>query len=267
MPPKSWRQLNKNAPIPSASSAQNQNQLALPSGSESRSTTSLDGFKPQTSSSLSFFDTLTQFADACMGVWPEDKELQSMSEYLKTKKDDEDFKNKLTSNFHETYKDLYLSANKKDVSLFLEKKPLFEELQVAKKMDTATNEVKDTVFEYIRLLVQWSSMHSMYAKCPEKMMSSIAAIASDFSSKIESGTMDFSTLNPLTLGQELMGSMSQDDIENFTRSLMEDGGDNIRNMMSGMVNNLSHGGLANIPGGEGMADMLKSMLNAQSQMD
>ena len=92
------------------------------------------------------------------------------------------------------------------------------------------------------------------------MMSSIAAAARDFSSKIESGEMDFSKLNPMTLGQELMGSMSRDDIENFTRSVMEDGGENIKNMMTGMVNNLSQGG--GIPGGEGMADMLKMMLNS-----
>lgn len=262
--------MKKNEPIPSSGGSSTEMVVTPgPGGSGVRggspgSPLIPENFQPQLSSCVSFYDTLIQFGQACTEVWPEDAELKAMLDSLMAKKTDADFSDytkMLTVKFHESYKDLYLASNKKDISIFDDaNKPLFAKLQIKKKLQDASTEIKDTVFEYIRLLVQWSGMHSMYVKCPETMMSSIAAAARDFSSKIESGEMDFSKLNPMTLGQELMGSMSRDDIENFTRSVMEDGGENIKNMMTGMVNNLSQGG--GIPGGEGMADMLKMMLNS-----
>jgi hypothetical protein len=264
MPPKSWRQLKKNEAIPSSSfplpiANTNSTDLSLTSSS-SKSTIVSEDFQPQLSSCVSFYDTLVQFGGACLDVWPEDLELKSLLKVLEDHNGDESYAKFITTQFHESYKDLYLASNKKDESIFSSEKPLFKELQVQKKMSEASSEIKDTIFEYIRLLVQWAGMYSMYAKCPENMMSSIAAAARDFSLKIESGDMDFSKLNPMTLGQDLMGSMSKEDIENFTKSIMEDGGENIKNMMTGMVNNLTQGA-GGIPGGEGMADMLKMMLN------
>ena len=72
----------------------------------------------------------------------------------------------------------------------------------------------------------------------------------------------------MTLGQELMSTMKPEDLDSFTKSLMEDGGDNIRSMMTGMVNSLSENGNLNLPGGDAMAEMLKQMLNsAQAPSD
>jgi len=264
MPPKSWRQLKKNESIPSSTSTE---LTVLPHSSNTNNAnapnaTSIgEDFQPQLSSCFSFYDTLVQFGGACAEVWPQDIELKNLLITLTEKKGDPGYAKMITVKFHESYKDLYVASNKKDSSIFDGDKPLYARLQVKKKFEEASPEIKETVFEYIRLLVQWAGMHSMYAKCPDNMMSSIAAAARDFSSKIESGDMDFSKLNPMSLGQELMGSMSKDDIDNFTRSIMEDGGENIKNMMTGMVNNLAQGG-AGLPGGEGMADMIKMMMNS-----
>jgi hypothetical protein len=263
MPPKSWRQLKKNDVIPASS------EVALVPSNRTNEPLISEDFQPQLSSCISFYDTLVQFGTACVEVWSEDVELKSLVEHVVSKKGDADFATQITTQFHESYKDLYLGSNKKDISIFLKDKPFFKVLNVHEKLSKASSEIQDTVFEYIRLLVQWSGMYSMYTKCPDNMMSSIAAAARDFSSKIESGDLDFSKINPMTLGQELMGTMSPDDIEKFTRSIMEDGGENIKNMMTGMVNNLSQGSTG-LPGGEGMADMIKMMLSSampESQMD
>ena len=256
MPPKSWRQLKKNEAIPSSTEL-----TILPSNSTSSSGVVSEDFKPQMSSCVSFYDTLTQFGAACIEVWPEDVELKLLLTEINQKKGDLSFAKTITVKFHETYKDLYLASNKKDSSIFKEDKPLFAKLNLLKKYEGASPEIQETVFEYIRLLVQWAGMHSMYAKCPDAMMNSIASAARDFSSKIESGNMDFSKLNPMTLGQDLMGSMSKDDIESFTRSIMDEGGDNIKNMMTSMVNNLTQGPGGGIPGGDGLVDMIKMMMS------
>ena len=274
MPPKSWRQLKKNESIPSSSteltvsSSSNNNNNNNNSGQTTNASIGgiAEDFQPQLSSCFSFYDTLVQFGGACAEVWPHDTELKNLLVTLTEKKGDPGYAKMITVKFHESYKDLYVASNKKDPSIFDGVKALFSKLQVKKKFEEASTEIKETVFEYIRLLVQWAGMHSMYAKCPDNMMSSIAAAARDFSSKIESGDMDFSKLNPMSLGQELMGSMSKDDIESFTRSIMEDGGENIKNMMTGMVNNLAQGG-AGLPGGEGMADMIKMMMNSTMPSD
>jgi hypothetical protein len=254
MPPKSWRQLKKNEPIPPSTEL-----TILPAQPTGGGAVSED-FKPQMSSCVSFYDTLVQFGAACTEVWPEDEELKVLLSEINERKGDFAFAKTITVKFHDTYKDLYLASNKKDSSIFKEDKPLFARLKVLEKYERASPEIKETVFEYIRLLVQWAGMHSMYAKCPDKMMNSIAAAARDFSSKIESGNMDFSKLNPMSLGQDLMGSMSKDDIESFTRSIMDEGGENIKNMMSSMVNNLAQGP-GGIPGGEGLVDMIKMMMS------
>jgi hypothetical protein len=266
MPPKSWRQLKKNENIPATSEVALVPHISLSSQPEPLIS---EDFKPQLSSCMSFYDTLVQFGVACTEVWSDDSELKSLVELVVSKKGDTDFARTITEKFHESYKDLYLGSNKKDISIFENDKPYFKVLDVYKKLSAASPDILETVFEYIRLLVQWAGMYSMYTKCPDNMMSTIAAAARDFSSKIESGDLDFSKINPMTLGQELMGNMSSDDIESFTRSIMEDGGENIKNMMTGMVNNLSQGS-SGLPGGEGMADMIKMMLSSampDSKMD
>jgi len=94
-------------------------------------------------------------------------------------------------------------------------------------------------------------------------MASIATVAKDFGSKLESGSFDLSTLNPMQLGQQLMGSMSPEDMEQFTASLMEDGGDNIKSMMSGMLKNISSmPGLQEMAGGQDIAEMMKKMMES-----
>ena len=263
MAPKSWRQLKKNDVIPATPSASDG---TLAEGS----TTTIvpEDFQPGESACKSFIDTVVQFGSACVDVWPEDSKIKNLLETVHVKKSDETFVTFLTKEFHSTYKDLYSDFNKKDLSVFEKDKPFFTELCIGEKMKNATPEVRETVFEYIRLMVQWSTMHSMYSKCPSNMMNTIASAAKNFTSKLETGDLDFSKLNPMTLGQELMSTMKPEDLDSFTKSLMEDGGDNIRSMMTGMVNSLSENGNLNLPGGDAMAEMLKQMLNsAQAPSD
>jgi hypothetical protein len=42
---------------------------------------------------------------------------------------------------------------------------------------------------------------------------------------------------------------------------MDEGGDNIKNMMTSMVNNLTQGPGGGIPGGDGLVDMIKMMMS------
>ena len=62
---------------------------------------------------------------------------------------------------------------------------------------------------------------------------------------------------------EFFNAMSPEDMEQFTASLMEDGGDNIKSMMSGMLKNISSmPGLQEMAGGQDIAEMMKKMMES-----
>jgi hypothetical protein len=123
-------------------------------------------------------------------------------------------------------------------------------VHAAAKYASAEPALRDTLWEYLRSLMQYAGMVDMYSKCPRGMLNSISNIAHGLLGKMQTGEVDPSKLNPLELGQMMMQTMSTEDLESFGSAIMSSG--NLDTMMtimqSTMGGAMAGGGGA---GGEG----------------
>jgi hypothetical protein len=237
---------------------------AIPTPSRTSSVTTDVGANPQDSTAIVFFDICVDFSTACAEVWPSDEVMKIQAARISSKKSTKEKQEEglnLAKLFHSTFVDHY--------SLIVSKKPEFFALPIeglvsvnaSAKFASSPEDVRETVWEYLKSLVQYAGMVDMYSKCPQKMLDSISGVAGGLIAKLQSGELDPSNLNPIALGQMMMQQMSTEDLEGFGKAIMEGG--NMDSMMSIMQSTMGAGG---IPGmGMGGMDMnaVMSMLNSQ----
>jgi len=234
---------------------------------------------PRDSTSLVFFDMCFEFATACAEVWPQDAVIGDAARRLggisaagsdaKTAEGRE-----LAARFHADFSPHYAKIAAKDAAIFSLPLTSLSSISAAVKYASSDQGVRDTVWEYLRTLVQYAGMVDVYAKCPQAMLDSISSVAGELVGKLQSGELDASNMNPLQLGQMMMQSMRPEDLESFGQALLSGG--NMDSMMNLMQSALGGGGLlgsmpaglAGMMGGSGepvpdMA-MLASLMGAGS---
>ncbi len=244
-----WRKAGQNPQKPSVP----ENRLIT---SPTISPSSFDGdfsTNPHDSTSVVFFDVCADFAKASADVWSTDtvilehsKKLQELvNEPFSVKKE---HGQRLAKLFHQTFVKQYSEVVSKNPVFF--SSPAFEVIHGRKKYDLAPNEIKNTVWEYFKQLVQYAGMIDMYSKCPPGMLDAISGVAGGLISKLQSGDMDLNSLNPVQLGQMMIKDMNPDDLEGFGNAILEGG--NIDSMMSIMQSTI--GGM-----GGSQADLISKM--------
>lgn len=208
---------------------------------------------PQDSTALVFFDVMQEFASASAEVWPTDTVLKDFNASLVSAQGKKlDIGKTLGKKFHEHFASLYPKILAKDGSVFSESfSAELSELNLAGKYASSPQEIRDTVWEYLRSMVQYAGMLDMYSKCPQGMLDSISAVAGGLIGKLQNGELDASNLNPLQLGQMMMQDLSPEELEGFGNAIMNGG--NMESMMSIVQSSMgSMGGMPGMPGMGGM---------------
>lgn len=220
-----------------------------------------------------FLDMGLQFLDASVEVWPEDAviaEWKRQADAARATRSGDAMRALAVAAqaaFHADFKDCYDKLRNKDDSVFLQALPLLQQLQAGQKWSAAHESVKATVWDYLTELAQFSSMCTLYNKCPGGIMSKVTSMASALVSRVESGEMGMKDINPLELSQQMLAGMDQAELDAFGQELMS-GGDiaGMMAMVQGMVGNMGAetgmpglAGLLSGGGGGGLAGLASLM--------
>lgn len=217
-----------------------------------------DALNPENSTAIVFYEAANEFASACAEVWPSDAvivaeaaRLAAVGSALEAKQAEGA---RLAALFHDAFADNYGLIQRKDAAFFDLPDAGLVAVHAAAKYASAAPPLRDTLWEYLRSLMQYAGMVDMYSKCPRGMLNSISNLAHGLLGKMQTGEVDPSKLNPLELGQMMMQSMSTEDLESFGTAIMSGG--NLDTMMtimqSTMGGALGGGGGA---GGDGGLDL------------
>lgn len=212
---------------------------------------------PQESTAVVFFDVCADFAAACAEVWPSDATLVSQAARLAALKSQSEKISeglRLAKAFHAGFVDHYAEIVAKKPEVFHVAHEGLLAVNAAAKYASSPPDVRETVWEYLRSLVQYAGMADMYSKCPQAMLDSISGVAGGLIAKLQSGELDPNNLNPIVLGQMMMQQLSSEDLEGFGQAIMEGG--NMDSMMSIMQSTMG-GGMSGMP--SGMPDMSSIM--------
>ena len=214
---------------------------------------------PQDSTSIVFYDVCTDFACACAEVWPSDLIVVNESKRLVSQGTSNEAKKveglKLAKAFHAAFVEHYSLIVAKKGEFFSLPIDFMVKVHASSKYANSPADVRETVWEYLRSLVQYAGMVDMYSKCPQAMLDSITGVAGGLIAKLQSGEMDPNNLNPMVLGQMMMQQMSSEDLEGFGQAIMEGG--NMESMMSIMQSTMASGGIPGMPAG--MSNMMGAM--------
>lgn len=187
-----------------------------------------------------FGQLVFQFLEASCEVWSTDTVLAEWkatfdannAEPAKAK----EFTQRLFTQFVAEFKPLYPKLNAKDMSVFDEPLELFVKANVAQKMKAADEGTRDTVWEYIKQIVQSATIGDVYSSCPDEMIKRVAGMADKIVKQIETGAFDISQLNPAEISKQMMEGIDPAQIEEWGKSLMNSGNiDSIMGMMSGLM--------------------------------
>lgn len=208
---------------------------------------------PENSTAIVFFEAALEFAGACAEVWPSDavmgaeaRRLAGVGAALEAKQAEGA---RLAALFHDAFSSSYGMIQSKDAAFFALPHPALAAVHASAKYASAATELRETVWEYLRSLMQYAGMVDMYSKCPRGMLDSISNMAHGLIGKMQTGEMDPSKLNPLELGQMMMQTMSTEDLESFGTAIMSGG--NLDTMMTVMQSAIGGGMLGGSDGGGG----------------
>lgn len=207
---------------------------------------------PKKSTVYIFYHTVLEYIKKLHSWYPEVPEFKV---FLEEKPTMENFDDVLAEDLAKQFNDKFKASTKqvleKDLD-FLEHQE-FLHFQVKEKYEVATDEIRDEFWETFRNLLQFSSMIDMYSNLPNGMMSSITNMAGDMITKLQTGEMDITSLNPMQIGEMMMQNINQDELEKFAVNMLSGG--NLENMMSLMQQSLGNSELG------GMLDMIKKQNN------
>jgi hypothetical protein len=197
---------------------------------------------PSDSTAVVFFDVVKDFTTASADVWPSDEFIKAKAAELTVVKDKQAKGKELAKLFHEAFASKYSLVVSKSASFF--QHPAFEPVNAASKFANSPDDLKETVWEYFRNMVQYAGMVDMYSKCPQGMLDSISNIAGSMVEKLQKGELDTANINPMEIGQMMMSSLNTSDLENFGAAMMQGG--NIESMMSIMQSSMGKNGMPDL---------------------
>lgn len=181
-----------------------------------------------------------------LGETPEEKDLVEMGEHMMT-------------TFYEQFNTSFNLILSKNDEFFDLDNPMLQMLQAKERWAKLPTEKKALVWNDLVSLVQYANIGNMYKLCPDRMMNIITGMAEKVSKQVQSGEMDLNSLNPMDLGKSIVSSMSQAEIEEIGKSLMQkDTMENMMRMMETSMKSMEGMGMPNLSsmgGGGGVPDL------------
>lgn len=191
-----------------------------------------------------FLDLLQQFLEAMEEVFPECLKVKQYKlglsmRVLKCGGREEDLRavgKEALEAFHDSMMPYYARVMQKDETLLYENIDLMLNIDLPGKWTPELDaDTREAVWEYIQKLCEQSNIYSMYVRVPSNMMTRIEGMAHNLASQINQGSMSLSDLNIQQVSEQVLSSLSQDDLAAFAQNLQgSDMMENVSNMYSMM---------------------------------
>ncbi len=192
-----------------------------------------------------FVDYTREFLDAMSDTFPECDVTASLKGKFKATVDGpplvaEPARDFLIKSFHEAMEEKYDLVDAKDATLFnAANVQLLVDLDMQQKFSdpSVDDETRAAIWDYLSLLTQQSRLWSFYTRVPDKMLGTIAGVASDVSKALEEGGGDLSKIDLAAMSSQVMQKLDPDDIQRFTQTILGDAKcmDNMAAMLSGAL--------------------------------
>ena len=184
---------------------------------------------------VNFLTVATQFVDASCVAWPSDPLLPLASVTLK----------KLEPQialdlFETTFGSLVNSLAKKDVEALYKvgSHEALTALCIKEKYDGANEATREVLCSYIGNMCKIVSMKRLYKHIPNGVLGAVTDAAQKLKTRLDSGTLDVSTLNPYDIGKEVMDKFNPNELESMMKDFMknEEAMETVMTQMSAMMN-------------------------------
>jgi hypothetical protein len=98
--------------------------------------------------------------------------------------------------------------------------PALSALNIKDKFESANESTQATLWTYIGHMCRFGSMNKLYNFIPSNVMSAVTDAAHDLKSRLDSGELDTTKINPMELGQAVMSKFKPEELEAMMKSLM-----------------------------------------------
>lgn len=194
------------------------------------------------------------FLEASTGVWTQDLILKQALEWA-TSSEAVAIGSLLANKFSKADEDLVLA---KDAAIWNHE--LLQSVDASGKFAQATQEIRDTVWDYCKSIADPLTMYRVYASVPTNLMDVIQDITKDFQGQMAEGSFDAKNFNPMTLGQKVFDKLGPQQIQDISKQLMGTLGNDpsqLMRMMSSMQSMIP-GGSSGMPGLSEMSKLAES---------
>jgi hypothetical protein len=185
---------------------------------------------------LQFFNTCSSLSKSFIGYFPKDadvlKPTLAMMGFGDDKVDDEnaiEMGKYMMTSFYDLFNENFDKILEKNDLFFELDNEILQSMNVKEKWSKLTQEQKDSSWKDMILLVQLTNIDKMYNLCPPGMMDMVTSMAQKVSKQVQSGEINMTSLNPMEIGQSMVSSMSEDQIQEIGKSLMKK--ENLEGMM------------------------------------
>jgi hypothetical protein len=201
---------------------------------------------------LNFFKTCSSLTSKLLDYFPEDAETLrptlAMMGFVGGEVEDanaEEMGKYMMTSFYDMFSNHFEKILEKDDTFFDIENNILENMDGKAKWMKLTPEQKEESWKEMILLVQLTNIHKMYELCPSKMMDMVTNMAHKVSKQVQSGEMSLDKLNPMEIGQSMVSSMTEEEIQEIGRTLMKK--ENLEDMMKMMQTSMK--GMQNMGGG------------------
>jgi hypothetical protein len=190
------------------------------------------------------WDMSVQLIEASVSAWPEDALLPLALIAFKKIEPEQAF------NLVVEHLGPYIDGlSKRDVDVLFKAASIgpLEALQIESKFSGANDSTRDTLWTYIGHICKYVTMSKLYKHIPENVLSAVTDAASGLKAKIDSGSIDLSSVNPFELGQEVMSTFPPQELERMMRQLTSNP-ETMSSIMSQMSSVLGPSALSSVAG-------------------
>jgi hypothetical protein len=171
----------------------------------------------KSSTDSAFHEVTKQLIEASIAAWPEDQllpialaqwSLLDPSESLKL--------------FETHFGHLANSLTQKDQNALFEagQDPALLALNIKEKYLSANESTQKTLWTYIGHMCRFGTMNKLYEYIPKNVMAAVTDAAHDLKTRLDSGELDTSSINPMDLGKSVMSKFKPEELESMMKSLM-----------------------------------------------
>jgi len=188
---------------------------------------SSDNLKQQTLDQ--FIGILGQFLTAAQTVWPECgtlREFKAGFDLATNSALGNTGKLKIIEEYYQSISPFFDRCRAKDASVFTENSIEFlVKIDMKQKWEdqSVSDDTRNTVWQYIFELNRLSQMHQdLFNKIPENTLGKIQTTANRLAERMQSGELDYNNISLSQLGEEVLGDITPEEMEEFQRNLMSD---------------------------------------------